>query len=124
MDWCQASVFLFAGIILHFLADLLGHRKKKGKFILLHCFIYASFFLLLFWRMEVNFLWWFFLFFSHLIIDANWERLPRIIEFLIGDSIDLIPEKTKRLFVDVVTFGTDQILHLLMLIIIVFFLVV
>ena len=117
MDWCQTAVFLFAGSLTHFIADLLSHKKKRGGFIFLHCFLYAIFFIPLFCWLEINFLWLFLVFFSHLIIDSLGDKIYRLVKFMTREKNE--PEKEKEFLLGFIALGTDQALHLSALIIIV-----
>jgi hypothetical protein len=116
MDWYQAAVFLYAGTVTHFLADLLSHKKKRGKFILLYCFLYTLCFIPLFCWLKVDFLWLLLLFFSHLIIDALATKLSWLVDFM-----PKAPEKPRGSSLMLITLGIDQALHLLMLIVIALF---
>lgn len=116
MDWYQMAVFLYVGALTHFLADLLSHYKKKGALIFLHCFMYAIFFIPLFWWQGVNFLWLFLLFFSHLTIDLRWKKLLSFFDAMTEEQ-----QKLGETTLMILTIGLDQILHLLTILIIAIF---
>lgn len=107
------AVFLYAGALIHFMADLLSHKKKEGKFIFLHCFLYAISFIPLFWWTNVNLLWLLLLFFSHLIIDFLGMQLLRFVDIMTKET-----GKLKESSLAPIALGVDQVLHLIMLIII------
>jgi len=113
MDWCQIAVFLYVGALVHFVADLLSHKKKRGKFIFLHCFLYAMFFIPLFWWMNVNPLWLLLIFSSHLIIDFSGMQLLRLVDIMTKET-----ESLKESFLAIIALGVDQVLHLSMLVVI------
>ena len=113
MDFDKIAVFLYCATLNHFLADFLSHRKKKGAFIVLHCFLYAILFIPLFWWLGVNFWWLLLLFFSHLAIDSQWKRLLSLF-----DDQTKGQEKLSQTSLIIFTTGLDQVLHLLMLVVI------
>ncbi|MBI2450232.1 MAG: DUF3307 domain-containing protein [Candidatus Nealsonbacteria bacterium] len=115
MDFDKIAVFFYCATLNHFLADFLSHRKKKGAFIFLHCFLYAMLFMPLFWWLGVNLLWLFLLFSSHLAIDSQWKRL---LSFFNNQTKE--QEKLSQTTLIIFTVGLDQVLHLSMLVVIAF----
>lgn len=106
MTFCEAAVFVWFATLTHFIADFITHRRKKGRFILLHCFLYALLFLPLFWWMEVSFLWLILIFASHLAIDSQQG-------FLLTTCEKILQEKDKiDIPFDFIVAGLDHVLHL------------
>jgi len=110
------AVFLYASALTHFFADLLSHRWKKigtdkiDTSILLHCFLYAVFFIPLFWWLGVNFWWLLLIFFSHLVIDRPARKH-------IVSLVKIFAREERQ----TISFGLDQVCHLLMPLIIALF---
>ncbi len=111
MNWCQMAVFLYCAALTHFVADFLSHRKKIGKFIFLHCFLYTIFFVPLFWWLKVNLWWLFLIFFSHLTIDSFGNKLLPLVKIILKES------EEKETFLKIIALGIDQVFHLTILLI-------
>ena len=128
MDVCKIAIFLYCYLPIHLISDLSNHwmeKRGKPKAILLHSFLYTLFFIPLFWRLEINFLWLIFVFLSHFIIDSQWDLLFRIARksqchplFLIVSKI-LRHENETESNLRFYTAVLDQVLHLCIPIIIV-----
>lgn len=115
MDFYKMAVFLYCAALTHFLADFLGHRKKMGKYIYLHCFIYAVSFIPVFWWLGVNFLWLLLPLFSHLVIDTQGKKLLSLVKTILQEA------DQKNTTLVMITLGIDQTLHLVALILIAIF---
>jgi len=116
MDICKIAIFLYCYVVIHFLSDFLNHwMEKNGKprRILLHSFLYTVFFIPLFWRLEVNFLWLILVFFSHFVIDWQWDLLFRFVSKILRH------ENEAKINLRFYTAAIDQALHLCVPIIIV-----
>ena len=101
MDWAQMAVFLYAAALTHFFADLLSHRWKGGRFVYLHCALYAALFTPLFWWFGVHLWWLLLIFLSHLVIDRPARKyLIALVKIFARDQLNVI------------AFGLDQALHL------------
>lgn len=120
MEGWKIAIFLYCYALIHFLSDFLNHwMEKNGKLkaILLHSFLYTLFFIPLFWRLNIDFYWLILVFSTHFLIDSQWNLLFRTI------SEFLQHENETQLNLRIYTAIVDQILHLCVPIIIVFFLV-
>lgn len=109
------SEFLFVVIPFGVLADFLAHRKKKGWWILFHCFIYTLLLTPIFFWLKIDFLWLILVYFSHLGIDSCWNFFLSFMENQLKEG-----EGNHVLF-KFYTALLDQILHLFVFIIIAFF---
>ncbi len=99
---CPFAVFLYCGIPLHFFADLLSHRWKEGNLLFLHCFLYTLFFLPLFLWFKLDLWWLSVIFASHVIIDWPAEKfILFLVKFFAKEQHETI------------SFGIDQVFHLL-----------
>lgn len=115
MDWYKMAVFIYCAALTHFVADFLTHGRKKGKFIILHCFLYTLFFIPLFWWQEINFWWLPLLFFSHLIIDLGTRPLRHLFQKIMKEADE------KETTLTILVLGIDQVLHLIIPLIIALF---
>ncbi len=114
MNWCLISVFLYIATLTHFGADFLSHwrMEKKGILIILHSFFYTLFFFPVFWFLKVNYWWLILIFGSHLIIDSQKKYLLRLVKTILKKVA--AEEQMEK----IITFGLDQVLHLLFILII------
>ena len=120
MDVCKIAIFLYCYVFIHFLSDFLNHWMDKNRglrLLLLHSFLYTVFFIPLFWRLGVDFLWLILICFSHFVIDWQWDLLFRIVSKILRH------ENETKINLRFYTAAIDQVLHLCVPVIIVLYLI-
>ena len=120
----MANLTLFEILfIVHLIMDFIFQRQWEGlnkhtrlKALIFHCSIYTIGFIPVFWFLNINFLWLIVIFASHFIIGQN-----SIVLWILEKLKGVKEEKTSESIWTLLLIGTDQMLHVFVLILIIIF---
>lgn len=103
-------------LVVHFLMDWVfqtswevKNKEKKILPLVFHCSVYTAGFAVLFYFYNINFLWLFFIFFSHIFIDRR-----KFVHWLLKLK-GFKKEEMEKFRFFILSIGLDQILHITVL---------
>ena len=113
------EAFLITHLIVDFIFQGAWEARNKGKKLaplLVHSFIYSIGFIPVFYFFQVNYLWLILLFVSHIIIDNQ-----KFVLWILETAKGFKRERTEEPLWILLRIGVDQTLHLIILLIIIFY---